>query len=119
MQDTIFKINYYLVRSFKCLSFCIHISLIATHKCTNSINSKGFLNTLGLRQLYPLDHVLFFKLHWETEGTNSENALDLLNSLEFYMIFRNCLIIHYHMSWFSDINSTTRPTCQACFPGNL
>ena len=28
--------------------------------------------------------------------TNSENALDLLNSLEFYKIFRNCLLVHYY-----------------------
>ena len=28
-------------------------------------------------------------MHW-TLKTNSENALDLLNSLEFYMIFTNC-----------------------------
>ncbi len=27
--------------------------------------------------------------------TNSENALDILNSLEFYKIFRNCLLIHF------------------------
>ncbi len=38
--------------------------------------------------------------------TNSENALDILNSLEFYKIFTNCLLIHYYMSWYSDINVT-------------
>ncbi len=42
----------------------------------------------------------------DTHVTNSENALDILNSLEFYKIFRYCLLIHYYMSWYSDINVT-------------
>ena len=58
-----------------------------------------------------------------TSITNSENVLDLLKILEFFMIFRNCLLPHYYMSWFININVTVncpgKPTCQASFPGNF
>ena len=35
--------------------------------------------------------------------TSSENALDLLNSLGFYTIFRNCHQLHFSMSWFNRL----------------
>ncbi len=32
--------------------------------------------------------------------TISENALDVLKTLEFFMMFRTCLLPHYYIPWF-------------------